>query len=581
MQFQKESVSHSQSLTNRVFGFVERLSESDSLIFKLVFLVAFLSALWFLVNLSLGWRTEIAVTGGTFREGIIGTPRFINPILAVTRADKDLAELIFDGLMTVGPDGALVPNLAESVTVSEDGLTYNVVLKKNVTFHDTMPLTALDVLFTVGRITDPLLASPLRPNFDGVVVEQVGEYELNFVLKEPYAPFIENLTFGILPEHIWGSVTNDEFPYSQRNSEPIGTGPYAIDAIVRSSSGIPETYVLTAHESYHRGAPKIATFTLTFFANEDRLTEAFGKGLIDALSGVDPSRLFGLNIQSDSHDIVRAPLPRTFALFLNQNKSTALRDKGAREALSAAIDRIELTNTVLGGYGIPLHTAIPSGFGITVPETAPIDGDRVEIARAILRDSGWEQNTETGVWEKEIDDAVTPLELSISTVNNPRFEATAEYIRTAWERLGVRVTVKQFEQSDLTQGIIRPRDYEVLLFGAQVGRSLDYFSFWHSSQRNDPGLNVALYANITTDALLTEARTTNDIVKRNEALMKFSEELQKETPAIFLYQPELIYIFPKTVTGARFTGIGEMHERFASVHDWYVDTDSIWSFLAP
>jgi peptide/nickel transport system substrate-binding protein len=275
------------------------------------------------------------------------------------------------------------------------------------------------------------------------------------------------------------------------------------------------------------------------------------------------------------------PLPRTFAIFFNQNKSAALRDRGVREALNVAIDRTELTNTVLGGYGIPLTGPLPSGFGISDTGTTTPDGDRAEIARGILRDSGWKLSAETGVWEKEIDDVVTPLEISIATVNNPLFEATAESVRAAWERIGVRVTVKQFEQSDLTQGIIRPRDYEALLFGTQVGRALDYFSFWHSSQRNDPGLNVALYANITTDALLEEARTTVDITKRNEALMRFREEIQKETPALFLYQPEFIYVFPHAVTGATFVGTSEPHERFASVHDWYVDTDSMWSFLAP
>jgi peptide/nickel transport system substrate-binding protein len=246
-----------------------------------------------------------------------------------------------------------------------------------------------------------------------------------------------------------------------------------------------------------------------------------------------------------------------------------------------AIDRTALTQTVLGGYGIPLDGPLPSGFGIEVVATTTQDGDRAETARAILRDSGWKLNEETKVWEKEIDDVNTTLELSIATVNNPLFEATAESLRETWERIGVRVTVKQFEQSDLTQGIIRPRDYEALLFGTHVGRALDFFSFWHSSQRNDPGLNVALYANITTDALLTDARTTSDITKRNEALMRFTEEIQKETPALFLYQPEFIYIFPHAVIGATFVGVNEPHERFASVHDWYVDTDSMWSFLAP
>ena len=577
------STEHStqRSLLERILASIERLTESDSLILKVMIGIVFVSALWFAINVAGGGRTEVAVRGGTFREGIVGTPRFVNPIIAVTRADKDLSALIFDGLMVLGKDGVLVPNVAENITVSEDGLTYSVVLRKDVRFHDGVPLTALDVIFTVNKITDPMIASSLRSSFDGVTVEQVGEYELNIMLPAPYAPFIENLTFGILPEHIWSTVTSEEFPFSQKNSEPIGSGPYTVDTIVRNASGIPETYLLKAHEEYHRGTPKIDMFTIVFFPSEDRIVDAFVQDKIDSLAGIDPSRLFDLHIDTKTHGVLRIPLPRTFALFFNQNKNAALRDKGAREALSVAIDRETLTNTVLGGFGIPLTGPIPTGFGIPTGPDATTTGDRAGAARDILKTSGWKLNAETGIWEKTIDGALTPLELSIATVNNSLFEATAESIRTAWEQVGIRVTVKQFEQTDLTQGIIRPRDYEALLFGTQVGRSLDYYSFWHSSQKNDPGLNVALYANITTDAILTEARTTTDITKRNDALMKFSEEIQAETPALFLYQPELIYIFPTSVIGASFVGIGEPHERFASVHDWYVDTESIWSFLAP
>lgn len=570
----------SPSLINRVFAYIERLRESDSLFFKVFVLALFVSVLSLLVSLSLGWRTEVAAHGGTVTEGVIGIPRFVNPVLAVTRADEDLSALIYDGLMVLGENGSLVPNIAESVTVSEDGLTYNIIIRRDALFHDGTPVTALDVVFTIGRISEPSLTSPLRANFDGVTVEQVSDYELNLVLREPYAPFIENLTFGILPEHIWKGVTVDEFPYSQRNSEPIGSGPYAVEKIIRSPSGIPQSYVLTPHKAYHRGAPKIEYFIFNFYANEEKLIAAFKDAQIDSIAGIDPSRLFELGIESNTHSVLRMPLPRTFAVFINQTKSPALRDKGAREALSAIIDRVGLIDTVLGGYGVPLTSPIPQGFGITI-DTPEVDVsvDAAETARAILKSSGWKLNAETNVWEKNIDDSLTPLSVSIATVNNPVFEATAEFLRVSWERLGVSVTIKQFEQSDLTQAVIRPRDYEVLLFGTQVGRSLDFYSFWHSSQRNDPGLNVALYANITTDAILTEARTTQDSTIRKDALMRFAEEIKTETPAFFLYQPELLYIFPHRITGATFDGVSETQERFANVHNWYVETESIWTFL--
>lgn len=571
---------HTRRYTDRIFGWIEALKESDSFLFKLTACVVFASCIWLLTTFALGSRSEVPVRGGMFTEGVVGTPRFVNPVLAVTRADKDLTELIYDGLMSLGTEGILVPNIADSVTVSEDGLTYNVVLKKQVYFHDGAPLTARDVVYTVGRITDPLITSPLRPNFDGVTVEQVGEYELNFILKEPYTPFVENLTFGILPEHIWSSVTPEEFPFSQRNSEPVGAGPYMIDSIKRNESGIPEVYTLVSYGGYHRGAPRIEHFTFTFFPSEEKLVSAFQEGVVESMLVSDPGSLASGSLDLSKHDLIDAPLPRSFALFLNQNKSAVLRDKGVREALGVLIDREALVQSVLGGHGIPQYGTLLQGFGVDVPVyEAP--GDREARARDILTTSGWKLSTETGVWEKEIEKTPTVLELSIATVNNPRFEATAEFIRQAWERLGIRVTVRQFEQSDLTQGIIRPRDYEVLLFGIQIGRSLDFYSFWHSSQRNDPGLNIALYANITTDALLTTARTTRDITKRNEALTTFSAEIDAESPALFLYQPELVYLIPKSVHNTHFEGMSEAYERFASVHDWYVDTESVWSFLAP
>jgi peptide/nickel transport system substrate-binding protein len=302
--------------------------------------------------------------------------------------------------------------------------------------------------------------------------------------------------------------------------------------------------------------------------------------MVDSLAGIDQSTLANLTIDPETHTVITIPLPRTFAVFFNQNKSVVLRDEAAREALNVAVDRERLIDAVLGGYGSPIITPIPPGFGVDADnELATSTETAFDEARAILRDGDWELNAETGIWEKEIDDVVTPLAFSISTVNNSLFQATAEFLRSEWQKLGVAVTVKQFEQSDLTQAIIRPRDYEALLFGTAVGRPLDYYSFWHSSQRNDPGLNVALYANITTDSILSEARTNSNTEERASALLRFVGEINKETPAVFLYSPKLLYVFPNEVTGANFTGLAEPDERFASVPDWHMRTESVWPFF--
>lgn len=561
---------------DKIFGYFGRLAVSDALILKLAVSAVFIFGIWFLVDLSAHSRVNVPTRGGALIEGIVGTPRFVNPVLAVTHADKDLSGLIYDGLMKLGIDGTLSPHIAESVTVSEDGLTYNVVLKRSVQFHDNTPLTARDVAFTVGRIQASSLASPLRAVFEGVLVEQIGEYELNFVLEKPYSPFMENLSFGILPEHLWKDASNEEFPFSQLNSEPVGSGPYRILKIVRNASGIPDSYKLEPFAEYHLGQPRIEEITLNFYPNDEKLIEAFKAGEIDSIAGIDQKNLFDLAINTDTHTIIRIPQPRTFGIFFNQNKSPALRDLSARRALDTAIDRTTLVDIVLGGYGQGIESPIPPGFGIDIIKPEHLGETAIENARGILRNAGWKLNSETGMWEKNIDGTLTPLTFSVSTANTPVFEATAEYVRTTWEKLGVPITIKQFEQSDLTQAIIRPRDYEALLFGAQLGRALDFFPFWHSSQRNDPGLNMSLYTNLTTDSILSQMRSSVDSSVRKDAYTKFAEEIEKESPAIFLYSTELLYVFPNSVTGASFSGIAEPQERFASIHTWFINTESVW-----
>ncbi len=564
-------------LIDRAFGWLHALAASDSFLMRTGLLVAGVFLLAVLVHVSTQFTVRVAAQGGTFSEGVVGVPRFVNPVLAVTRADKDLVALVYDGLLRLGSDGTLENNIADSITISDDGLTYNVILKQGVTFHDGQPLTARDVAFTVERIQDPAIASPLRANFDGIKIEVVGEHELNFILPKAYSLFTENLTFGILPEHIWKDAGAEEFPFSPHNTEPIGSGPYKVSKILRDASGIPETYILTAFDGYLHGMPKIASFEMHFYGTEETLVEAFQKGVIRSVVGVSPETVAALGLDEQSYHLERIPQPRTFAVFFNQNKNAALRDDTARRALSAAINRTELIETVLGGYGNPLVGPIPPGFGIETASTTPAASE--EEVRGMLRDGGWKLNEETGIWEKKIDDVVTPLSFTIATINQSRFAATAEFLKNTWQPLGIDVQIDQFEQADLTQGVIRPRDYEALLFGTHLGRTLDYYSFWHSSQRNDPGLNVALFANITTDSILDELRRSADSETRREGIARFADEISKETPAVFLYAPELLYVFPNDVEGATFAGIAEPQERFARVNEWYTETEAVWPFF--
>ncbi len=567
-------------LSNRLFHFVETLPTSDRVILKALCLITLGTLFYVLAGWSVRSSISIPERGGMVTEGIIGTPRFINPLLAATTADKDMVSLVYAGLLTLGEDGTLVPDMAESVTVSDDGLTYNVILKQGLTFHDGTTVTADDVIFTVLHAQDPALKSPLRANWEGVTTERISEYELNFVLSGPYAPFLENLTLGILPRHVWEFATSEELPFSQHNSEPIGSGPYEIQSIERNQSGIPESYVLAPFPNYHNTRPHIEALKLLFFSNEEALVDALKQKKIDSAASLSPASVKAVMDAPGAKDfyaLYETPLPRTFAVFFNQNETPIFRDSAVRQALNAALDRERMLEEVLGGYGLPIDGPIPPGFGVEPSYTATSSLlERLETARGLLRAGGWKLNETSGLWEKKDGTDTKELKFSISTVNTTAFEQTATILKETWGQLGIPVDIKKFEQSDLTQTVIRPRKFETLLFGVAVGREFDFYSFWHSSQRNDPGLNIALYANITTDSLLSEARAKTSAEERGALALRFAEEMKKDVPALFLYVPEFIYIAPKTTHNISFKGIAAPHERFSQVTDWYTNTESVW-----
>src|SRR3972149_2817877 len=207
---------------------------------------------------------EVPISGGSLSEGIIGTPRFINPVLALSDADKDLTALVYSGLMRKENNGDLSPDLAEKYEISDDGLIYTVTLKENIFFHDKEPVTAEDVIFTINKIKDPNIKSPRRLNWEGVTAISVDDRTVEFTLKQPYSSFLNNLMIGILPAHLWKNVTPEEFSFSELNIKAVGSGPYKITKVKNKSSGIPDYYELQSFSRFVLGQPYIDNITIKF-----------------------------------------------------------------------------------------------------------------------------------------------------------------------------------------------------------------------------------------------------------------------------------------------------------------------------
>ncbi len=562
--------------SKKILSVIEAFSLSEKIIFYIFVVIFCLSAFAILWQVNNHFLVEVPDYGGSFSEGVIGVPRFINPLLALSDSDRDLSALVYSGLLRANSDGTLIPDLAQSYTISPDGLTYTFVLKKDATFQDGTSVTADDVVFTIQKAQDPGLQSPRASSWSGVTVTKVDDHTVQFTLLKPYAPFIQNTTLGILPKHIWMQASNDEFPFSQFNTKPVGSGPYSVESITYTGSGLPSEYHLASFADYALGRPYIDHINIKSYADENSLVSAYKGGNIDSMYGISPQDIS--QISTNNHTIDLAPLPRVFGVFFNQNVAPVFAYSEVRQALDMAVDKDAIIDSVLDEYGQTIDGPIPpQTLGGTDVATTTSDA-RIANAQALLVKNGWVKNSD-GIFQKKDKKTTVTLSFSISTGNAPELKATALLLQQQWEKIGAEVAVKIFEVSDLNQNIIRPRKYDALLFGEIVGRDLDLYPFWHSSERVDPGLNIALYANLKADKALETMRTTTDSDTKATLLNNFSQIVTADRPAVFVYSPYFIYIVPKTIHNITLGSLNSAAERFSNVYQWYIETNKVWTFF--
>lgn len=550
---------------------IESFSLGEKVLFyALVFIFAG-SSLYLLSKVNNYFTVEVPAPGGELREGVVGYPRYINPLISVTDAGRDLTSLIYSGLLRSKPDGSLENDLAKDYSVSEDGLIYTFNIKDNATFQDGEPVTAEDVEFTIKKALDPVLKSPKAPNWEGVSIKVLSAKQIEFTLRRAYAPFLQNLTLGILPKNKWKDIDSEAFAFSQFNIEPVGSGPYMIKDIKRDGSGLPLYYHLVPFPNYALGKPHINNLYIYFFNNQENLVKAFQNGEIESINSISPNEI---NSLEEKGKIIQSPLPRIFAVFFNQNQSAVFINKEVRLALDQAVDRDSIIKEVLSGYGTKALGPLPSGIS-TATDTNGDANEKIENAKKTLEKAGWSMGAD-GIMKKTVKKDTVSLSFSISTVNSPDLKKTAEMLKDTWQKIGAKVDLKIFDLADLQQNVIRPRKYDALLFGEVVSRDLDIFSFWHSSERNDPGLNMAMYTNSKVDKLLEKARLKNGEDDRLQTLKDAEEMIIADTPATFLYSPDFIYIVPKTLKGVSLGRMTSAQERFFGVEDWYINTERIW-----
>ena len=599
--------------------------------------------------------------GGIIREGVVGQPRFINPVYAASNdPDRDLVNLIFSGLFKYAINGDISPDLVESYTLEEGGKTYNLSLKEGVLFHDGKELTADDVIFTIKTIQNPNFQSPLQAKWLEVEIEKISDYQIKLTLKNPYPGFLETLCLKIMPSHIWEDVSAESFPLSPYNFKPIGSGPFKFKNLSQDKEGRITSITLQKFSDYYDQKPFLNQISLLFFENEKKLLKAADNNIIDSLAPlpteINKDGIYNFNDYSFT-------IPRYFALFFNSNKNEYLKDEDIVMALIHATDKEEIKEKVLYNKGTIVSSPfLPEIFNptatTTVLEFDPQKAEELLSVSGLTKQEGqwveakkaetmnFRSNLSQGsqgntvkylqeclaqfedvypegevtsyfgpktkeavikFQEKYFDDILKPsnltqgnglvgpstraklnevcvvapaetipLKITITTSEDPMLQKTAEVIKEQWEKIGVGVEIESLTISIIKQESIKERNYETLLFGQVLGIIPDPFPFWHSSQRNYPGLNLANYKNQQVDKLLEQGRVEQDIGLKYEKYETAQKYLLEDLPALFLYNPDFLYLISNKIKGINPGLISDPSQRFTDIQNWHIKTKRTW-----
>jgi peptide/nickel transport system substrate-binding protein len=506
--------------------------------------------------------------GGAYVEGIPARPGNLNPFFLQTRADQDVAGLLFNRLTRASETGQIVPELAREWEVSEDSRQYTFHLRSNVLWHDGEPLTAEDVAYTIGVIKDPAFRGDpaLIELWSDVEVEVVDALTIRVTLPSslvPFAPFLSSTaTFDILPAHILAETPVAALADARFSRQPVGTGPWRLAQIEADQFIFEPNPLYFAHRE-----PMLDRLILRFYDGYASTLQAYQRGEVMGIAQIRPEDVERV-LANPSLNLYPTTIPGYTALFFNL-QDPLFQEQPLREALMLGLNRQGLIDEVLEGQGIvadgflmPTHWA----YDPNLPRY-PFQPDE---ARALLNEAGWRDSNGDGVRDK----ADEPLQFTITTDRaNPTLVALAEAIATQWNLLGIRVE-PQFVDLSRRQ---RPENFDLLLLATAPGglpADPDFYPLWHSSQV-DGGQNLTGFADEAADQLLVEGRRNLDPEVRRQYYNAFQEMLAEQLPALPLYHPIYNYAVGNLVQQVQVGPFTRASDRFRTLPDWYIHTSRV------
>lgn len=494
--------------------------------------------------------------GDAFVSASIGDARTLVPILASDSASGDIVGLVFNGLVKYDKDINIVGDLAESWEIKDEGLTIIFHLRKDVKWHDGMPLTAKDVKFTYERLIDPKVPTPYSGDFKKVKdLEIIDDYTVQVLYKEVFSPGLASWGMAVMPEHI---LKDEDLLTTDFSRSPIGTGPYRFK---RWKSG--ERIDLVSNQDYFEHRPYIDRYIYRIIPDPATMFLELQTEGVDSM-GLSPLQY---ERQTDTHFFKRRfrkfRYPSFGYTYLAYNlKDRRFADKKVREAINYAVDKEEIIEGVLLGLGrICTGPFVPESWAYN-KEVRPLPYNPKK-AKKLLLEAGW-KDTDGDGW---IDKDGKIFEFTIITnQGNQMRKQTAEIIQRRLKEAGIKVNIRILEWAVFLNEFVNKKRFEALILGWGLSRDPDCFDIWHSSKTKEGEFNFISYSNEEVDRLLEEGRGTFDLKKRKAVYHRIHEILYEEQPYLFLYVADALPIVHKRFHGIEVAPIGIGYNFI----DWYV-----------
>ena len=555
------------SIEENIFGRFQQMKVVKRFVGGWVLFWFFLAAVTGLQlsNLSAYFQTIKPIPGGIYNEGILGTLTNVNPIYATSEVDTSLSKLIFAGLFSYNDQNKLIDDLASGYTISPSGKVYTINLRPGLRWQDGRPLTAADVVYTIQTIQNPNAQSPQYSSWSGVNVSEINPTTVRFVLPNPLASFIYNLTIGIIPEHILSKIAPSDLRAALFNTDhPVGAGPFswhAIDVSGNAPENAEEQIALKPFSDYALGKPKLGEFIVDAYANSTQLINSFISGQLNAIAGLDQvpaavRRMPGVQVHSF---ILTAG---DYVFFKTQGD--ILSDSSIRQALVLGSNPSAIISQ-LGYSTIPVTEPILLGQLAFNAKYKQVTNQPIK-ADTILTNDGW--NLGVGGYRYKNSQQ---LSFNMVITDTPENQLVASLLKKQWKKIGVNLVIISESAATYTT-TIQDHNYDSTLDGISIGIDPDVFVYWDSSQY-DPrsgGLNLSEFDVQSADQALEAGRTRLTPALRVLKYQPFLSDWQKDAPALGLYQPRSIYITKGAVYNLNNQQINSPQDRYDNVQNWEI-----------